>query len=265
MIIEELKQTYFENITNSSENFIKHFHDSYAIGITNRGLFKSIKENKAEMSYTRSTRVINPSEVHEGVSKEWSFTTFYPKVELLSQIYEQIFFKRRVPVFQRQIIEDEVLYLKLYIFFDSVFKKDDKMRVEILLLEALSYLIKNYANHSKDKECDDKNINGIKRAKEFIHDRLCENITIDDLSKVSSLSKYHFLRAFKREFGITPHQYIVSKRVNLAKSSIKKGVSLSSLAIESGFYDQSHFIRNFKKVYGYTPSDILTNSNIIQY
>jgi len=263
-MIEELKRTYFENIVDSNENFIKHFHDSYAIGITNKGLFKSIKENSAELSYTKSTRVINPSEVHEGISKEWSFTTFYPSVELLSQIYEEIYFKKRTPVFKRQIIEDEILYRKLYIFFDSVFKKEDSMRVEILLIEALSYLVKNYADF-QDKEQDFDKSSGIKRAKEFIHDRLSESITIDELSRVSSLSKYHFLREFKKEFGITPHQYIVSQRINLAKSSIKQGVNLSSLAIESGFYDQSHFIKNFKKIYGYTPSDILRKSNILQY
>ena len=264
MISTTLKNTFFENIQNSSENFTKHFHNSYAISITNKGFFKSISQGKIGHSYVYSLRVINPYEVHEGISKEWSFTTFYPTIELMEEVYKDIFFEKKIPLFQEQIYNDKILYKLFFGFFQSVFLKKDNLLIETNAIRALSYLIKHYSCNA-EKEISFDRPNSLKRALEYICDNLDKNITLDELSLVASLSKYHFLRLFKEHYGITPHKYILTQRVNRAKMLIKKEKNLSIIASKSGFCDQSHFIKSFKKIYGYTPSNILESSNILQY
>lgn len=67
------------------------------------------------------------------------------------------------------------------------------------------------------------------------------------------LSRYHFIRKFKRETGLTPHQYAIQNRVRRAKELIRGKVPLALAAAEAGFFDQSHLNRYFKRNLGVTP------------
>lgn len=265
MKLKSLNDTIFENIQNSNGKFIKHFHDTYTIGLTHDGLFKSINSNVATLSYKNSTRIINPGEVHCGDSNSWKYTNFYPTIELLTDIYEQIFFEKKIPLFTEHIIEDINLYNLLYEFFISAYENEDSFKTETNLINALAYLIKNYSNKTKSYEpkFDDKKI--LKNSIEYIKDSIETNLTLDELALNSNLSKYHYLRVFKKNVGVTPHQYIMIQRVQKAKELILKGVNLNEVGIEVGFSDQSHFIRNFKKINGYLPSQLKTKSNFILY
>jgi len=265
MNLEALKNTLFENINYTDSVFTKHFHDTYTIGITNSGMFKSINQNKTFLSYKNSTRVINPAEVHGGVSSSWNYTNFYPSVELVSNIYEQIFFEKKIPLFEKHIINDIYLYHLLYELFSNVYYKKNSMQIEIKLIEVLSYLIKNYTHCTKNHQNNFDNKQIIFKTIEYIKDTKAIDLSLDDLSQNVNLSKYHFLRIFKQHLGITPHNYIVAYKIQRAKELITKGNTLSDVSLEVGFSDQSHFIRNFKKIYGYTPNKLINNSNIILY
>jgi AraC-like DNA-binding protein len=63
---------------------------------------------------------------------------------------------------------------------------------------------------------------------------------------------------FKKELGLTPHAFITNYKINQAKNLLSTNSlkSLSEVAIESGFYDQSHFSKAFKRVFAITPSKI---------
>ena len=68
------------------------------------------------------------------------------------------------------------------------------------------------------------------------------------------ISKYHFIRSFKSEVGLTPHQFQVQNRIRKAQSLISEAETITEVALKTGFYDQSHFIRQFEKYVGLTPS-----------
>ncbi len=259
-----LCDTIFENITDSNGVFSKHFHDTYTIGLTHDGLFKSIHTNHMALAYKYSTRVINPGEVHCGDSRAWKYTNFYPSVELLSQVYEQMYGLYAMPLFQKHIIEDEVLYGALVSFFHAVYAKEDELLIETKLIEVLSYMIQHYATTSKEHvTC--KNHRAISLVKEYIHHHLECDISLEQLSHESALSKYHFLRLFAETMGVTPHQYIIAQRIQKAKQFVLEGEPLSLAGIRAGFSDQSHFIRSFRKIYGYSPKTLLQQSNFILY
>ncbi len=91
------------------------------------------------------------------------------------------------------------------------------------------------------------------RVRDYIMDNLDRELSIDELSAVVHLSKYHFIRMFRGQFGITPHRYALNCRINRARTALEQGRPPSETAQSFGFADVSHFNRRFKQVYGITP------------
>lgn len=260
-----LSDTAFENIAHSTSSFSCHFHDTYTIGLTHHGLFTSLHEHKTTQAYAHSARIINPGEVHGGDSHAWQYTNFYPSVELLSTLYEQMYGEKKMPIFEKHIIEDDELYKRLLAFFYGVYAHEETMLLESKLIDALSYLIAHYTQKATPYPFTCKDSKAMSLAVEYIHDHLASDISLDALAVEAKVSKYHFLRLFKNHTGLTPHQYIIAERICKAKTLVLHGESLSLAGLHAGFSDQSHFIRSFRKIYGYSPKTLLQKSNFILY
>jgi AraC family transcriptional regulator len=96
---------------------------------------------------------------------------------------------------------------------------------------------------------------------EFIDQNLSENITLEDLAGLAGLSSYHFSRKFKADLGIAPHAYVLSRRIDRAKSLLNGSrLPLKLVAAECGFTDQSHLSRVFRKFLGVTPNNFRNGS-----
>lgn len=90
-----------------------------------------------------------------------------------------------------------------------------------------------------------------------IKERIDEDPTghhpLDELAQISGVSRFQTLRGFSALTGLTPHAYIIQRRLELAKSLIRRGVGLANAGCEAGFADQSHFHRAFVRRFGMTP------------
>ncbi|MDE1997005.1 MAG: helix-turn-helix transcriptional regulator, partial [Rhizobiaceae bacterium] len=93
----------------------------------------------------------------------------------------------------------------------------------------------------------------IKRARDLIDDDPTAEVRLDDLAKVSGLSRFQVLRGFSKMTGLTPHAYLLQRRVHRARRLIAAGMSLAETAIACGFADQSHMTRLFVRSYGISP------------
>ncbi|MEO7336258.1 MAG: AraC family transcriptional regulator [Caldimonas sp.] len=88
-----------------------------------------------------------------------------------------------------------------------------------------------------------------------IEKHLGEPIDAVSLARLVGLSTCHFARAFKQSFGAPPHRYVLRRRLEQAAHRLREPEgSLSAIALESGFSDQSHFTRCFGRWAGETPS-----------
>jgi transcriptional regulator GlxA family with amidase domain len=94
-----------------------------------------------------------------------------------------------------------------------------------------------------------------RRVHEFIEARLEKNIALRELAGIARLSIGHFARAFRQSEGVSPHDYLMQRRVARAQDLLgSTDLPLSEIAIACGFADQSHFSRRFKERLGITPS-----------
>jgi AraC-like DNA-binding protein len=92
------------------------------------------------------------------------------------------------------------------------------------------------------------------RARDYIAAHAIERLTLKEIAAVADLTPWHFARAFRRRFGIPPHTFQLSLRIDLARRLLATGASGTDVAHRTGFADQSHFIRSFKRATGTTPS-----------
>ena len=80
-------------------------------------------------------------------------------------------------------------------------------------------------------------------------------LSLSDMARQAGLSRFHFLRAFTRAFGVTPYAYAINRRVLNARRLLAQGRPISMAALEAGFADQAHLTRVFLKTIGVTPGE----------
>ncbi|MBR6121226.1 MAG: helix-turn-helix domain-containing protein [Prevotella sp.] len=96
----------------------------------------------------------------------------------------------------------------------------------------------------------------MKRVLEHIHSHISDNVGVEELAEVASVSKPYFIKLFKQEFGASPVQYINNKKVERAQLLLfTSDKAVKEVAYTLGFSDQNYFIRLFRKVTGITPQE----------
>jgi AraC-like DNA-binding protein len=94
----------------------------------------------------------------------------------------------------------------------------------------------------------------LRRVMEQLRGHLDRPLSLEELGAVAGLSRYHLVRAFSQAYGLTPHAYHLSLRINAAKAGLRQGRDPAAVALETGFCDQSHLTRVFTRCVGLTPA-----------
>lgn len=87
--------------------------------------------------------------------------------------------------------------------------------------------------------------------------------SIDDMAALVFASRYSFIRSFKTEVGLTPHQFLIQNRVRRGQRLLECSTPAAEAALAAGFCDQSHFIRCFKRIVGLTPAEYARSCRVI--
>ncbi len=93
----------------------------------------------------------------------------------------------------------------------------------------------------------------------YIEDNISENLRIENLAALAQMSLFHFIRSFSQVYGLTPHQFIIERRMQAAMQLMsQKKNSITEIAAQSGFTDLPAFCKRFKKRFGVTPTNFKT-------
>jgi AraC family transcriptional regulator len=109
-------------------------------------------------------------------------------------------------------------------------------------------------NHTSPRRARPMTMKKMSTVFDCIDAHLGDGLDLDNLSALVAMSKYHFLRSFKRQCGMTPHQYILGRRLRAAAFALRAGdAPVARIALDQGFGDLSTFNRTFRRVMGVTP------------
>src|SRR6187397_2399427 len=91
------------------------------------------------------------------------------------------------------------------------------------------------------------------QSKHYIDKHFSEDINLDKIAAKALVSKFHFIRVFKKYYGRTPNQYLQEVRIEKAKAILQKGKTIDAACNAIGFTSKTSFISLFKKMTGVTP------------
>lgn len=133
------------------------------------------------------------------------------------------------------------------------------------LSECLLKEISRCIEHVQEKKIETKDINEeiVEKAKDYIRNHICDKFCLDDICKYVYVSKYHFVRIFKKYTGVSPNQYYIQAKLFVAKQLLKQNIQEIKVANELNFSDQSYLCNIFKRRMGISIKEFKRNYQLV--
>ncbi len=236
----------------SDHVFPRHAHDQLGIGVVTQGAQRSwsgIGQVEAEAG---DVIMCNPGEMHDGAPlggapRGWRMLYLDPWVVERELAEEGI----RLPELVRPAARDPVLAgLVLRLFAALVQPVPDALAVEVALLRTLRHAAARHAATPPRRTGTSAAVAAARLALDAAPER---PVRLAELAALAGVSRFQLLRGFARELGVTPHAYLVQRRVRLAQRLLAAGETPAGAAARAGFADQSHLTRAFRRQLGVTP------------
>lgn len=130
------------------------------------------------------------------------------------------------------------------------------MKINEILSHLLTVLMEFSWNPEKKSKVSNTKCLNISNVKAFIDQKFTDKIALELVAKQFNVNKSYLLRVFKENTGLTVNNYILQKRILLAKNKLRfSNKTLDVIAEECGFECANYFIRIFKKIEGLTPGE----------
>jgi AraC-like DNA-binding protein len=237
----------------SRHSYPRHWHDTYGIGRIDAG-GQSWWSGRGQVRAGPGTVITqNPGEVHDGSpvgSNPRSWRMLYVDPARVATIVCDLLEGRDAEFeFASPALSDA----RLAAAFDHAFQLLKTPCAVMRAETALTRLFSIATRHASGPAPRRAAAPAIDRAREMIDCSPAAPLSLSDLAQACSLSRYQLIRGFDRRFGLTPHAYIVQRRLELSRRLLREGRALSETALLAGFYDQAHFTRHFSRQFGISP------------
>lgn len=240
------------------QNFGPHFHRCYAFGVIEAGAMAFNYLGRKFVASAGKVNLVCPGETHDGSAAGpdgWRYRMIYLGPDIVIRAAEEAFGRAATrPFFNTGVVVDPEAALSVGRLHRAMTEPGvSRLERESLLLEFLIGFISRHAETKPRPWAVGDEPRAVALAREFIEDRLDQNVSLDQLSDQAGLSRFHLIRVFRRQVGLTPHAYLTQRRLCRAKDLLDQDRPIAEVALETGFSDQSHLNRAFKKIHGITP------------
>jgi AraC-like DNA-binding protein len=255
----------------TARSFARHTHDQYGMGIIDAGGHRSLSDRQTVEAGPGSIICVNPGEVHDGhaiggQARQWRMLYVDPRQmhSALSQIeagdHAQL-------VFERAAFAHPPLHALLHAALSAMLGSMlhpvhlqwhspavEPMQLSTWLLNIVAELRPRRSRNLAARSAVPGS-SSLQRVRDLIEaDPADEELTLARLAREANLSTYQLIRAFARQYRLTPHAYIVQRRLSLARSLLRAGGPVAEVAQRTGFTDQAHLTHCFARQFGVAPA-----------
>ena len=235
----------------------KHSHAHFSIGAITGGHSHYLNQRSLQEVGPGSLVLMNPEEVHACnpiADQPWSYLMFYLDTDWLRSQQEEAGLGSEFRPFDMTASRDPLLYQGLQHLHHQLMQAPDPLAREV----ACHLFSRQLLARLTPARWDDRPPQHLQRAAELMQDDSASPLSLSQLSTVAGLTPSHFVRAFSQHYGMTPHAYLLDRRIRHARTLLKQGQPLAEVALASGFADQAHFQRQFKRRVAATPGQYRT-------
>lgn len=236
----------------SGNAFEPHRHDTYALGVTLKGVQTFTYRGERRFSMPGQIIVLHPDEEHDGgagTDDALQYRMLYLEPALLAECLATE--RLGLPFVDQPVFGDAALAKVLFGALADLDGELDGLFVDDFLTEVALGL----AGHAKGPARPIGNVawRQARQARDFLEAHATRVVHSEELELVTGLDRFTLSRHFRAAFATSPHRYLLMRRLQQARAMIGSGGKLPDVAFATGFADQSHLNRHFKKAYGMTP------------
>ena len=241
--------------------FERHSHDCFAIGITTFGVQSFRCKGERYNSQAGDFVLFNPDEDHDGnrgTDAGFRYTIWYVPDDFVSSCLADEGGAGGSRYFASPHVADRRIAEAFGKLSASLVNApSESLRVESVMRAFLATMLSRHGERPGPASAAPHNVGiaTLARVRDYIRTYYQRDITVSDLANVAGLSRAHLTRAFSAIYHTPPHVYLNAVRLAQARTLIRLGMPLATVALECGFADQSHLTRRFKGSVGVTPSE----------
>jgi len=229
--------------------FQRHIHDSYTVGLVERGARTITTQDAETQIQPGEIYVLNPGQPHACQSRDAnnSYCAISIKPETMYTLTQQ------VPQFSPVRVVDGQSAHCIRQLCALTERDHDPIERESILIQLLHRLITHYGDSSPEVSPLDVPWNTLQQVQDYIGAHYTHKLSLIQLAGICHLSPYHFQRTFVEHTGLSPHDYQLYLRIKHSKELLRQRLPIAEVAQDVGFVDQSHFTHSFKRLVGITP------------
>ena len=237
--------------------YTRHAHEHFSIGAITAGRSTYVHEQSQFEVSTGTVVLMNPDDVHACNpidDQPWSYLMLYVDTAWLTDLQHQLGFSDDL-AFRRFAVthtSDASLFDGLKTLYEVlVDPQQDVLRKQSTAVEFFSDV--QLRLNPTDQPLREPNFK-LERAAEFIRDHCTQMLKLEDICEAAQLSPSYLIRAFKQHYGMTPHAFLVNRRIQFARDQLRHGKLIADVALEAGFADQAHFPARLKQHLAASPA-----------
>ena len=225
-----------------------HTHDVWTVFIVDAGAIRYDLDGRAHGAGRTRVTVLPPHVVHDGrpaTTDGFRKRVLYLETSLLDA-------NLAGAAVDRPIVPDVDLRRDVAALHDALVCAEDGLDAETRLADATDRIRRSLGGPAPERSASPGPVLA-EHLRSWFDDHVFEQVTIDAAAREIGATTTQVSRAFSSVFGISPHAYVVGRRLEAARDRILGGQALADVAAEVGFYDQAHLSRRFSRFLGTTP------------
>jgi len=247
----------------------RHSHDYHEVYFFLQGDIEMHIADQVHLLRNGDIIMIPPGVPHHAIARNpeipyrrfilWVTTAFYHQMLRYSDVFsyltdytsENEVYVHHTDIYNFNIIQSKLFRLVEEIHYDRFGRE---AQIHLCLIDLALHLNRLVYETTTTKHRTDTH-NLYRNLLLYIDEHLGEDLSLEHLANEFFVSKYHIAHVFKDNLGISVHQYVLKKRLEVCKQSLLSESSISKTFHLYGFKDYSSFYRAFKKEYGVSPKE----------